>query len=72
MPPVDTFSRWLVGGKRGLANTIEYNQTSKKKKARHAKLPELDGLVYDFMNRSESFLSYHGFGLCWIVIQVRA
>ena len=64
MPPVDKFRRWLSGGKKCLANTIESNKTIKKKKARHEKLPELDDLVCDFINISESFLSDHAFGLC--------
>ena len=62
----------MGGGKRGLANIIESNKSSKKNKAQHAKFPELDDLVCDFINRSELFLSYHGFGLCWSVIQVQA
>ena len=72
IPPVDTFRRWLGGGKRSLENTIESNKTSKKKNARHAKFPELDDLVCDFINISDSFLSDHGFCLCWSVIQVQA
>ena len=59
MPPVDTFSRWLVGGKIGLANTIESNKT---------KFPELDYMLCDFINRLESFLSIRGFVLCCSVI----
>ena len=39
IPPVDKFCRWLGGGKRGLANTIESNKTREKKKGKHAKFP---------------------------------
>ena len=62
----------MGGIKIGLANTIESNKTSKKKKARHAKFPELDDLVCNFINRSESLLSDHVFGFFWSIIQVRA
>ena len=72
IPPVDTFRRWLGGDKRGLANTIGSNKTSKNKKGKHEKFPELDYLVCDFINRSESLIYDHGFGLCWSVIQVQA
>ena len=72
IPPVDTFRRWFGGGKTCHANKIESNKTIKNKKAWHAKFPDLYDLVCDFINRSESYLSDHEFGLCWSVIQVRA
>ena len=65
IPRVDTFSRLLGCGKRSLANITKYNKISKKRKERHTNSPELDDIVYDFINISESFLSDHGFSLCW-------
>ena len=62
--------RWLGGDKKGLANTIESNKTSKIYKAWHTKFPGLDDLVFDFINRSESFLSDHRFGCVEVLLKV--
>jgi len=45
IPPIDTFRRWLGGGKRSLASTISANKESKKMKNRHGKYPLLDDLI---------------------------
>jgi len=50
IPPIDTFRRWLRGGKISLASTITANKESKKKKKnRHGKYPLLDDLICDFI-----------------------
>jgi len=48
------------------------NKESKKKKNRHGKYPLLDDLNCDFIQKSQSHLSEHGFGLTWSVIQIQA
>jgi len=62
----------LGGRKRSLASTISANKESKKMKNRHGKYPLLDDLICDFIMKSQSHLSEHGFGLTWGVIQSQA
>ena len=72
IPPIDTFRRWLGGGKRSLKSTNLENKDSKRMKNRHGKYPLLDDLICEFVMKSQSHLSEHGFGLSWGVIQSQA
>ena len=72
IPPIDTFRRWLGGGKRSLESTNLENKDSKRMKNRHGKYPLLDDLICEFVMKSQSHLSEHGFGLSWGVIQSQA
>lgn len=69
IPLIGTFRKWYLAP---AAVKIHENRTSNKKKNRKAYFPELDALLYDFINRAESFLSEHRFGLSWEVISEQA
>jgi len=62
IPLIDTFRRWLGGGKRSLTSMITANKESKKekKKNRHDRYSLLDDLICDlYRNHSHIYPNTH-------------
>ena len=69
LPPFNNFRKCLHTKQ---AATIVDKKESISKRDRKGQFPELDSLIVDFVDRSESFLSQYGIGLSWLVVKEKA
>ena len=69
VPADRTFTDWYSAR---YSAKIDSNRGSKKKKLLPAKFPQLDAMIYNYINRCGDLLGNYGLGISWSVVKQQA